>query len=310
MTRYEQGFMNKCAEHGIDGRRLVKLARSTPLKEGLMGYPASLLTSAALPGAGVFNLPTWIAGAVSGYKGDDLDDEETAKNRSEMNLLPFVSQYRAGKRNGVVARKMKELGDKKGKKTHSVANIVAETLGPLSTTALAAAGGAALGRKYMKDSPNGGLSGGAKGAIAGAGVAGVAELGAFINSLIRKRRTDEEQLERESARRAILKYIVPGLSVHDSVMRLGKSRDYLDDRDKIKTASIKPTAELRKLIAILTGAKRQQALRVGSRMFNKGVEMGTHAAGTERGERALEVLQAAMKWKDVANRLPGGFVHG
>lgn len=30
MTAYEQGFMTKCAEHGVDGRRLLKVADENP----------------------------------------------------------------------------------------------------------------------------------------------------------------------------------------------------------------------------------------------------------------------------------------
>ena len=38
MTRYEQGFMNKCAEYGVDGRVLLeKLAVGTPRISGAAG---------------------------------------------------------------------------------------------------------------------------------------------------------------------------------------------------------------------------------------------------------------------------------
>lgn len=60
MTNYEKGFLAKCAEYGVDGRRLLKLAdRSTYM----VNYRPDAIYGALLGGA---------AGAITGKKGNRL----------------------------------------------------------------------------------------------------------------------------------------------------------------------------------------------------------------------------------------------
>ena len=57
---------------------------------------------------------------------------------------------------------------------------------------------------------------------------------------------------------------------------------------------------------IVSGDKRKQAIEVGARMMDRGVELGSATADEQRMAAAIRILQAALKFKDAATKLPRG----
>lgn len=79
MTRYEQGFINKCAEYGIDGRVVLhKLAQEAAAAAPAAPAPAPKLPSAGRIGAAIgggASLP-WLAAAGLGATAGALIDRK------------------------------------------------------------------------------------------------------------------------------------------------------------------------------------------------------------------------------------------
>ena len=219
---FVQGFMAKCAEYGIDSEKLIKRAADSPLGEFGKALPGNIALSATgvSPVASLLGL----AGEIKGYTDPDAEYGELS------NWVPGQTQYNWSRRNKRVAREML----KKDPNSHPYANIVAERLGHGTSTLAAGGIGALLGALLDKSDR---ASGAWTGAQAGLGAAGIAAAIAAIRGLAKRRRTDDEQLEKETKARAIAKYLIPGLAVEDSYMRLGKSRDYFSEGKKSKDKS-------------------------------------------------------------------------
>lgn len=223
---YAQGFMAKCAECGLDDQTaltLLKVAADSPGKEVLKSMLGGVAAGLTPPTAAIANIMQG-GGALKGYidEGDDYGDWS--------NYVPGEASYNWSRRNKRVAREMLN----KDPKSHPYANIVSEHLGHLTSGAATAGLGALLGALYDRKN---GLDNGAgvrTGLLLGGGVAGAASLAGIIRGLAKKRRTDEEQLARETRRRALMKYLIPGMAGEDALMRIGKSRDYIEEGKKNK----------------------------------------------------------------------------
>jgi hypothetical protein len=138
------------------------------------------------------------------------------------NLLPGVTRYRLSRRARAVADAAK------GK--YPYANLIAERLGSapalLASTGVGAGLGAVIGHLINEDRS----SGAGVGALIGAGAGGMAELGARIAAAVHKRRSMDDQRERDSSKaRLLAKYLVPGLAGYDYYKRLGASRNIYED---------------------------------------------------------------------------------
>ena len=214
---YLNGFMHKCAEYGIDGMKILKKAQyDSPLMEILKGAPAQWALDRNETTRRLGDTANGI-GMFAGYM-DDGDDYGGVSN-----YVPGMTSYHTARRNKRVAKEML----KKDPNSHPYANIAAEHIGGLTSLLLASGIGAGIGGLKGKS-----LEGAGNGALAGGGAAALASLIGTIRGLSKKRRTDEEQLARETTGRAVAKYLIPGLAAEDRLMRLGKSRDYFPEGKK------------------------------------------------------------------------------
>lgn len=195
MTPYEQGFMRKCAERGIDGSALLKQAKSTYGHE-LGGYA---LTS-AIPYVG--SLPASIGALAGAMNGRDLSEEELDELANErgngMNYVPGVAGYRLAQRQGAVnaaiVDRARELGIKKVRPSrHAVTESLSGIVNPLNWVA------------------------GPIGSIVGA---------------TRPHRTLDEQVAHDAKPQSWKNLLVPGYGGYQGALRAGASRDVMENRKK------------------------------------------------------------------------------
>lgn len=202
----------------IDKMNQIKKAESTPLKEIFGSTPSHAVLGPASASLDEFGS---LAGLFSGYDDESEDDY----NDGRYNLIPGYGQYLLNQRRGITTRKMKELAEELGEKDkRPMANNVAEILAPILQAGVGAGAGAALAGRGNR----------LAGVGAGAGAVALARLIGNIAGISRKRRTDREQLDKETKARAIAKYLIPGISGYDEVLRIGKSRDYTGKNSKKK----------------------------------------------------------------------------
>ena len=197
MTRYEHGFLTKCAEHGVDGRPLLKKIASTAGHE-LAGYTVTSM----IPYLG--SVPNAIGQMIGGVRGRDLTDderEEFVKDRegdNASNYIPGVAGYRMAVRAGQMANAERDLAQKLGKKhVRPVGVTMSEglgtTLNPINWVA----------------SPIGALIAAGK-----------------------KHRTLEEQVNHDKKIQWIKNLLLPGYAGYHNALRLGASRDVMDPKKK------------------------------------------------------------------------------
>jgi len=130
MTRYEQGFMSKCAEYGVDGRVMLKHAQSAGkllgfganaaknfLRNGARGFsPAKILTRAAYTGK-----PQVLsrAKAVVGH-ADVLERQKRLVGEALSSFNPSVEAYLGRLRAGGLSGSMPNLSASQRKKLMSL----------------------------------------------------------------------------------------------------------------------------------------------------------------------------------------------
>lgn len=159
-------------------------------------------------------------GSIAGLVMDSDDKAENDMNRSEgLGWLPGVGAARVTRR----LKNQNTAADGSRKRFWST------TLGPLTSTLLAAgvgaAAGAGIGGAVTSDSIGAGaLNGAGRGAVIGAGVAGGASLLAALIAACKKRRTKEEQLAAASDNSAVAAdYLVPGYATYNAWKSYGRS---------------------------------------------------------------------------------------
>ena len=227
--------LKKCAE-----RNLVKVSeeRSALRRLALMkcagvatdvGATIPTAVAAQIPLVGILPALAGAAGSIGGLvvkpKGDKNPETQAT------NLIPGVGQFRLAQR----SRRMADMSERAGKP--GIANLIAEKLGPM-TSSLVGAGAGALGGLGLAAAAGGDSRAKGVGAGVGAGV-GVAAplLIAALAAAIKRRRTNAEQIAADTTGRAVAKYLVPGLATYDDYKRLGASGN--NDEKQKKTAAVK-----------------------------------------------------------------------
>ena len=196
---------------------LEKLAQSTPLSEYFAGIPADFVVG-SIPFIGpAFTVAPYWAGLASA--------PDNSQKGIGMSFLPGVSSFRRGNR--MKTQVMRELAqienDKKNKDARPVAHAIAEHIGPTTSFLTSAVLGSGLGALLAKR----------KGALAGAGIAGVATLIGMLAAAIKRRRTKQEQIDADKGS-VLMKYLVPGTGTYDYFKRLGRSQGERDETEQEK----------------------------------------------------------------------------
>jgi len=203
----------------IDKMNQIKQAESTPLKEIFGSTPSHAVLGPAT--ASLADQFGSLAGIFSGYDDESEDDY----NDGRYNLIPGYGQYLLNQRRGITTRKMEELAEELGEKDkRPMANNVSEILAPILHAGVGAGIGAALAGRGNR----------LAGVGAGTGAVALAHLIGTLAGAAHKRRSDREQLDKETKARAVAKYLIPGLSSYDQILRIGKSRDYTGKNSKKK----------------------------------------------------------------------------
>lgn len=206
MTRYEKGFIEKCAEYGVDGETLLKQAKSTYGHE-LGGFTVNGL----IPYVGT--IPNAIGSTLGSLNARDLSDEELDELSQErgngMNYLPGVAAYRLAQRSGAVNKavvdRAKELGIKSVRPTrHAFTEGLSGLVNPLNWVA----------------SPIGALIAAGK-----------------------PHRTLDEQVKHDSKSQSWKNLLIPGYGGYNGALRGGASRDVMENRKKKDENQDKPVAE-------------------------------------------------------------------
>ena len=154
-------------------------------------------------------------GNIAGLVADPEGDLNPATRGSS--FIPGVGAYRLAQRK----RRVADASNAKG--AHGTANLVAELLGKYTSSAVGGVAGGLLGKRLGGDKRHAAI-----GAVTGAVAPLIlGSLGAAISS----KRTKDEQVERDSAGRAVAKYLIPGLATYDNYKRLGASSNY-DEKQK------------------------------------------------------------------------------
>ena len=217
MHEYRQGFVARCKAQGVAPKVLLKWAKAqdTAHKQAdrlVEEYARSVVPEAALAG-----LPTVAPGVgniiarLVGNAGDMSPQEYRASNPAR-NYIPFHRSYAMGQRSKMVARESERRGAK-----HHAANLLAEVLAPELHMGLGAATGYAL-------------TGTRKGTAIGAGLGLAPSMLTSIAAALTKRRSLAHQARRNTAGRAALKWLVPGMANYDMWKRLGASRNLIEDK--------------------------------------------------------------------------------
>lgn len=212
---YRKGFVEKCAETGVDPVSLVKFAEATPISDFMGAVVGSMIPYAGPIANGV--------GASAGILSDDFKEHDKSRLRA---LIPGVGGYRLAKRLASQVKHEQEDARRLGRKDVSpVAHAMAEKIGPATSMLASALLGGGIGAlAHKKDRGRGFLAG----AGIGAGASALANIGGLIAAGIRRRRTKEEQLDADSEA-TIKKYLVPGLATYGASKRMGRSQG---DRDE------------------------------------------------------------------------------
>lgn len=80
---YEQGFLNKCAEYGVDARQLRKRAQNVTLQLAPTGSTAVGMSAAKLVGD-VLRGAAFVGGGYAGYRGvKHLIDRKRTKQEEQ-----------------------------------------------------------------------------------------------------------------------------------------------------------------------------------------------------------------------------------
>jgi len=176
----------------------------------------------AIPYVGnIANSVGGLAGVI--HSGEKKDREAITKHSPAWSLLPGAGSYRMAQRSRGVADESKELGAK-----HPYANLVAEMIGPATSSIPGALLGSVIGANLAKGDTK------ALGALLGAVAGGIIpNTVGTLSAAVTKHRSSQEQVDKETSRRAIQKYLVPGMATYDSWKRYGRSRDW--DKDYAKS---------------------------------------------------------------------------
>jgi hypothetical protein len=297
---YGNGFVEKCAEAGVDPESLVKFAEATPLSDFLGAMVGSLVPHAGPLATGI--------GASAGLLSDDFKEHDSSKLKA---FIPGVGGYRLGRRLSSQVKHEQEDARKLGRKDVSpVAHATAERLGQLTSILASTALGGGLGAMVNKKDRGKGFR---VGAGLGAGAASLANLGGLIAAGVKRRRTKEEQLDADSES-TLDKYLVPGLATYGASKRMGRSQGDRDENPENKKKGDK--GKEKKASALVKSAYKKTWLDdianaygridpITRRALITGLATG---AGTfmlsngETGERALKGLAGGL--------LGGGALYG
>ncbi len=196
---------------------MTKEAVSNATREAIAHLGSGVL-GGYLPTAPIHGAANTVGKIMGFFDGEKVDTEEEREKLVAgsplRGLAPGHGSYRVGQRLRGSAEESKEHGAK-----HGIANLIAEQLGGATAALPISALGAALG-VMLSGNPIGMLTGAGLGAVLPTGV------GSLL-AAIKKRRTAEEQADiDDNASRALLKYLVPGMSTYDMFKRYGRSKDW------------------------------------------------------------------------------------
>ena len=228
--------MNKTAAVRSQARRAALTKAAGIATDYIATIPSNMLASSGVPGVAQLAAFSNIGGSLAGLITDP--DKKKNPKTDALSFVPGVGHYRLSRR----YRRVMDESNRRG--AHGTANLVAEALGPVTSSIIGAGTGGVLGGilgslKRDEFGRNKTRSGAVVGTIAG----GV--LPALIGSIaagIRRKRTLDEQAAADTTGRAVAKYLVPGLSQYDSLKRLGAS-SHLDDKSKKTDKKEKKAAE-------------------------------------------------------------------
>lgn len=228
--------MNKTAAHRSIARRAFLTKAAGIATDYLATLPSQALAHSGIPVVSQLGALANMGGAIGGL----ISDPEKEKNPKTdvLSLVPGVGNYRLSQR----SRRVMDESNRRG--ARGTANLVAEAVGPVTSSIIGAGTGGVLGGalgSLKRDAfgRTGVVPGAAVGAIAG-GVLPV--LIGSIAAGIRRKRTLDEQAAADTKGRAVAKYLVPGLAQYDSFKRLGAS-SHLDDKSKKTDKKEKKAAE-------------------------------------------------------------------
>ena len=279
----------KVSEARSELRRLALLKSAGVASD--VGATLPTYVAGQIPLLGILPSLAGMGGSIGGLVVKPKGDKNPETQAS--NLIPGVGQFRLAQR----SRRMADMSERAGKP--GIANLIAEKLGPM-TSSLVGAGAGALGGLGIAAAAGGDTAAKGVGAGVGAGV-GVAAplLIAALAAAIKRRRTNAEQVASDTTGRAVAKYLVPGLATYDDFKRLGAS----GNNDEKKAADVKSAASSAETVGggaalgasagLLYNALSQDAR--SKRAYIRRALLGALAGGAIGGVAANGGIPAASK---------------
>ena len=208
--------MQKMRDKTTDTAELEDLAKAAgAIADMILPAVGAVAMDRALPG-GLGSTLMSVGEVVGTLNGEAVNTPKRRKYvaamPSALSMFPVVGGSKIGLRLRGVAEESRE-----DEAESPIANLAAEYLGHGTSLILPALLGAYLGRDSGHE---------LVGALGGAALPMVA---GGLAAAVTKRRTKQEQTDSETTRRALLKYLVPGLGTYDRFKRYGRSKDWDDE---------------------------------------------------------------------------------